>query len=296
MERALVIVNPSSGKEKAEACLDEVKAALQERDCTSEMRFTKKEGDAVDFAKEACQENYDVVVSMGGDGTLSEVINGLAEEPHRPALGIIPLGTVNDFARALNIPLKTPDAIKVLGSSATKKVDIGKVNDKYFMNIVAIGDLATATFTVSPKQKTMLGPLAYFLEGVKSLTGKTTLKAKIGHDKGRWEDECLLILVSLTNSVGGFEKIVPNAEVSDGFIHCMIIKDVPLPKLAGLATSILKGDHLEDPAVEYIQSSCLTVEADRQLPANIDGDEGEMLPLRFEVLNRHLEVIIPEDA
>lgn len=292
MERAIVIVNPSSGKEEAEACLDEVRAALKKRNCISEIRMTEKEGDATVFAKEACDEKYDVVVSMGGDGTLSEVINGLSEQSHRPTLGIIPLGTVNDFARALDIPMKTQAAIENLSSSKTRSVDIGKVNDKYFMNIVAIGDLAAATFTVTPKQKTMLGPLAYFLEGVKSLTGKSTLQAVIKHDGGVWEDECLLILAALTNSVGGFEKITPDAEVNDGLIHCMIIKNVALPKLVQLATSILKGDHLDDPSIEYIQSTQLSIRADKQLPANIDGDEGEKLPLDFQVLKGHLDAIV----
>jgi YegS/Rv2252/BmrU family lipid kinase len=295
LEKAMLIVNPSSGKEEAEACLDDVKEALIERDCEIVIRQTEKENDATRFAKEACHKGYDVVVSMGGDGTLNETINGISGEEHRPSLGIIPLGTVNDFARALHIPLETPEAIKVLSSKKTKAVDIGKVNEDYFMNIVAVGDIATASFTVSPKQKTLLGPLAYFLEGVKSVTGKTTINTKLHHDKGIWEGEVLLILAALTNSVGGFEKIAPEAEVNDGMIHCMAIKDVPLPKLAALMTSIFKGEHLESPAVEYIQTSKLKIEADRELTANIDGDEGDRLPITVEVLKKHIHVIVQEN-
>src|SRR4051812_20595424 len=107
----MLIVNPSSGKEEAVACLDDVKESLLERDCEIVIRQTEKENDATRFAKEACRKGYDVVVSMGGDGTLNETINGISGEEHRPSLGIIPLGTVNDFARALHIPLETPQAI-----------------------------------------------------------------------------------------------------------------------------------------------------------------------------------------
>ncbi len=294
MEKAMLIVNPSSGKEEAEACLDDVKAALKERACDVVLRMTEKENDAVEFAREACRGGYDIVVSMGGDGTLNETINGISGEEHRPALGIIPLGTVNDFARALNIPLETPEAIEVLKSETIKSVDIGKVNKDYFMNIVAVGDIATASFTVSPKQKTLLGPLAYFLEGIKSMSGKSLVKAKVHHDGGVWEGEAMLILAALTNSVGGFEKIAPKAEVNDGKVHCMVIKDVPLPKLAALMTSVFKGEHLDSPSVEYIQSSALTIEADRQMTANVDGDEGESLPITVEVLKKHLQVIVQE--
>ncbi len=289
----MIIINPSSGKEQAEENLSRVEDVLKQRGYLVDIKRTEKEQDATIFATNACQNSFDAVISMGGDGTLNEIINGLAEQPNRPALGIIPLGTVNDFARALQIPLDIDEAIQVLELENSRPVDIGKVNDSYFMNIVAVGKIAEASFSVSSKSKTFLGPLAYFMEGIKTMVSKEILHVRLQHDHGVWEGESLLILTSLTNSVGGFEKIAPDAEVDDGLLKCIVIRDVPLFHFAKLAMSVLKGNHVDDPAVEYISTSSLQLSSTQDLCSNIDGDQGEELPLNIIVLARHLNVFVP---
>ncbi|GAB6989693.1 YegS/Rv2252/BmrU family lipid kinase [Paenibacillus pini] len=293
MKKAMIIINPSSGKEQAEENLSRVEDVLKQRGYLVDIKRTEKEQDATIFATNACQNSFDAVISMGGDGTLNEIINGLAEQPNRPALGIIPLGTVNDFARALQIPLDIDEAIQVLELENSRPVDIGKVNDSYFMNIVAVGKIAEASFSVSSKSKTFLGPLAYFMEGIKTMVSKEILHVRLQHDHGVWEGESLLILTSLTNSVGGFEKIAPDAEVDDGLLKCIVIRDVPLFHFAKLAMSVLKGNHVDDPAVEYISTSSLQLSSTQDLCSNIDGDQGEELPLNIIVLARHLNVFVP---
>lgn len=104
MSKAMIIINPSSGKEKAGKILPKAEKALGEIYDEVSVCKTEGEGDATDFAKEACAERFDAVISMGGDGTVNEIVNGLGEQQHRPIFGIIPLGTINDFARSLGIP------------------------------------------------------------------------------------------------------------------------------------------------------------------------------------------------
>jgi diacylglycerol kinase (ATP) len=161
MTKAMIIVNPSSGKEKATENLDLLKAALAEMYDVTTIRKTQRVGDAIKFAKEACANNFDALISMGGDGTISESINGIAEQSHQPTFGIVPLGTVNDFARALRIPLEPVESIAILKRNQTKPVDIGKNNHSYFMNVLAVGAIAEATYAVTPQQKTKLGSFAY---------------------------------------------------------------------------------------------------------------------------------------
>jgi diacylglycerol kinase (ATP) len=291
--KAMVIVNPSSGKECAEEYLPMVEELLKNKGYEIEVKMTEKEKDATIFAEESCESRFDVVISMGGDGTLNETINGLSEKEHRPKLGIIPLGTVNDFARALEIPLECEEAVKMLDHNKTRQVDIGKINDFYYMNIVAVGKIAEATFNTSVKQKTLLGPFAYFIEGLKTLTSDSSFEVKIQHDQGIWKGKAFIVLATLTNSVGGFEKIAPGAEVDDGKFRCIVVKDVPIGKLAKIASGIFKGNHIDDDDVDYFSSSKLLISSAQVLTANVDGDEGPNLPIELEVLPRHLEIFIP---
>ncbi|WP_459966242.1 YegS/Rv2252/BmrU family lipid kinase [Paenibacillus sp. JCM 10914] len=289
----MIIVNPSSGKELAQNQSLEVEELLQRKGYEVHIRNTEKEWDAALFARTTCEQQYDAVISMGGDGTLNEIVNGLAEQEHRPKLGIIPMGTVNDFARALQIPLDGKEAIQLLASGNVRDVDIGKINESYFMNIAAVGKIAEATFSVSPKAKTYLGPLAYLMEGIKTLASNNPFETRILHDQGEWQGDAILILSTLTNSVGGFEKIAPDAEIDDGQLKCIIIKDVSFIHLAKISAAVLRGEHIEDSGVEYISTRTLEITSNSKLTTNVDGDEGDPLPLYLRVLPRHLKVFTP---
>jgi diacylglycerol kinase (ATP) len=293
MTKAMIIINPSSGKEKASEVLPKLKQVVTNLYEDAVVRETAKEGDAAEFAREACIYEYDAVFSMGGDGTISETINGLAEQGHRPNLGIIPMGTVNDFARALNIPLEPESAIEILSGQQTIPVDIGKINDCYFMNVLAVGAIAEATYAVSAEQKTRLGSLAYFIEGIKAFINKTPFKLAVEHDEGKWIGQAYLMVSALTNSVGGFESLVPDAEVNDGKMHTFIIKDISLPQIMKIIPRLLKGELEKHDQVEYIRSSSIRVLASEELVVNIDGDEGEPLPFHAQVLPQHLNVFVP---
>ncbi|WP_245629884.1 YegS/Rv2252/BmrU family lipid kinase [Domibacillus robiginosus] len=292
MKQAMIIANPSSGKEQAEGYINHIYKQLQASGYEVETRLTTGEGDAVIFAKEACERQLDAVIAMGGDGTMNETVNGLAEQKHRPTMGVIPLGTVNDFARALHIPLEPEEAIAVLGGR-TKPADIGKVNGRYFLNILAIGGIAEATGEVTSSQKTTLGALAYFVEGFKTLRDKTPFPLTIETTNRVYEEEALIFLAALTNSVGGFEKLAPDAKASDGFFHCFIVKDVALPKLLRIGTNLLKGDLQEDPDVLYFRSPKLNIRSTTELKANVDGDMGSAVPLSLEVLQGHINIFVP---
>lgn len=294
MTKAMIIINPSSGKEKAVEILPQLKSVVQSLYEEAVVRETAKEGDAAEFAREACEQEYDAVVSMGGDGTISETVNGIAEQCHRPNLGIVPMGTVNDFARALKIPLEPESAIQLLSDRQTIPVDIGKINDCYFMNVLAVGAIAEATYAVTAEQKTKLGSFAYFLEGIKAILNKIPFKLTVEHDEGKWTGQAYLLVSALTNSVGGFESLAPEAEVNDGKIHTFVIKDISFPQIMKIIPRLLKGELKEHDQVEYIRTSRVKVSASEELVVNIDGDEGKPLPFSAQVLKQHLHVFVPK--
>lgn len=121
MKSAMLIVNPSSGKEEAVTYVAEIQEILEDKGYNVKEVQTEKELDATKYCRNACEEAYDLVVSLGGDGTLHETINGMVNQDHRPLLAVIPLGTVNDFARALNIPLHPDEAIQLLRNDHSGK-------------------------------------------------------------------------------------------------------------------------------------------------------------------------------
>lgn len=295
MKKAMFILNPSAGKERASEYRGQVEETLAFMGYEVDTRETEKAKDATHFAAEACEKRYDFVVAMGGDGTINEAVSGIAEQPHQPLFSLIPLGTVNDFARALGISLDPPEAIEALKTGYEKRVDIAKVGEHFFMNILAIGDIAESTYDVDPEQKTKLGALAYFIEGIKAITADTETYFEIEHDHGTWSGEAKLVLVALTNSVGGFEKLAPEALTDDGLLHLYIVKNAALPAFLRIATSVLRGKLEEDPAVEAVHTTKVAIKTNEPLSCNIDGDQGCMTPFVIEVLPRHIRALIPPD-
>lgn len=288
MEKAMVIINPTSGKEEG-INYGELLTEKLAGTYTVELRETQGEGDATRFARQACEEQYALVVLVGGDGTVHEGIEGIAEQPHRPKVAVVPLGTVNDFARALHIPLEAEEAIAIIGER-TKMVDIGKVNDHYFMNLVAIGMLPQAVGDVSIEQKTKMGSFAYFFEGAKAAISNDTFQLQLQHDNGEFDGEVMLFLIALTDSVASFRNIAQEAVVDDGLMHCYVIKAGSLLDTARVFTTLFSGDFSDDTSVEHFNTKMVKAQSNTPLSLNLDGDMIGELPATFEVLPRHIEV------
>ncbi len=291
----MLIINPSSGKEKAKDFEDEAVAILEQNHVDVTVKYTEKEGDAVRFARAACENHFNTLVAMGGDGTINEAVNGLAMEKERPDFGFIPLGTVNDFARALGIPMQPKKALQVLGQQHTKPVDIGQINERYFMNVLAVGAIAEAVYDVSPEQKSRFGPLAYLIEGAKALKDKTPFDLTISYDGKMWEGEAYIMLVALTNSVGGIESFARHAEVNDGYFHVFILREFSLPQVFKIIPDLFSGKLQNNGQVEYFPASQLKVESKSDLVVNIDGDEGVHLPFEAKVMHNELNIFVPEE-
>lgn len=297
MTKAILIVNPSSGGEKGKEYSTLALETLESMYDIVDLEETTKGGDAEQFAKAAAKEKADAIFVMGGDGTVNETISGLAEEEYRPKLGIIPLGTVNDLCRALGVPLKPEAAIQMLPNAITKELDIGKVNDSYFIDVIAIGKIPEAVKNVGADQKTRLGSLAYFIEGAKAFSDSQSYPFKLVLDDEDIEQESSLILIALTNSVGGFENMLPHAEIDDGYLHLIMLKGKTLMDKVKVIPKVVTGNAADANETLYrkFKSGEIAVsKEDIRLVSNIDGDEGDNLPLTVRVLPRHITIFVPE--
>lgn len=293
MSKVLLIVNPSSGGEKAKSYEDLAREKLAE--CFNEVvvKHTEKGGDAAAFAKQAAEDRYDSVFVMGGDGTVNEGISGLAELDYRPTFGFFPLGTVNDLARALGIPLDAEEAIQNLDINKVKPLDIGKINDQYFMNVVAIGTIPESINNVDSEDKTKWGKFAYFISGFKQLMDTSFYEFHLKIDGEERTIKSSTLLIGSTNSIGGFESILPEASVNDGLLHLLYLKDKNLLDTLVSVPDLISGNGEESDNIEYLTFKEITVElADDKadLSVNVDGDEGDQLPVTIRVLPSHLNV------
>ncbi|WP_254865298.1 diacylglycerol/lipid kinase family protein [Solibacillus isronensis] len=286
MKKCMVIINPSSGKEKASEYEKKIIAQLHNYEVV--VKETAGKMDATRFAKMACDEKYDTVVLVGGDGTLNEGINGIAEQPHRPVVGIVPLGTVNDFARALDISLDPDEAIAFLGGKTTK-ADIGKVNDHYFTNVIAIGLLAEAVGEVTVEQKTSLGSLAYLFEGVKAAIQNDSYEMEVKADGQTYKENMMLFICVLTDSVGSFRHLNEDADKSDGLLHGFIIKSTNTLQVVGTAKNLLTGNYEDDDNIIKFNAREMHINANEALQLNVDGDLISQLPAKISILHNHIE-------
>lgn len=292
MKKAVLIINPSSGNEEAKNYETQAREKLAQFFDEVEVKETAEGGDATKFARKAAEEKVDSVFAMGGDGTVNEAISGLAEQSYRPTFGFFPLGTVNDLARSLNISMDPQEAIESFDIEQKTSLDIGKVNDEYFMNIVSVGSIPEAISDVDVEEKTKFGKLAYFVNGVKEVFNDENYHFTLEIDGERTEIESSAVVIVLTRTIGGFTHIVPEAKNNDGNLYLLYLKDQSITDRLKSVPDIIKGVDQSTDTIGYtpFKEGRLTVKEEAELRPSVDGDEGPELPLTIKVLPQHLDV------
>jgi diacylglycerol kinase (ATP) len=295
-KRARIIYNPTSGKELFKRTLPDVLIKLEKAGFETSAYATEKIGDATIEAQRSFEGQYDVLIAAGGDGTLNEVVNGIAEQPDRPKLGIIPMGTVNDFGRALHLPSDIMSAIDVIIDQHSTKVDIGKMNSRYFINLAAGGQLTQVSYETPSKLKSIVGPFAYYIKGFEMLPQMKAVDIRIEYDGEVFQGEAMLFLLGLTNSMAGFEKLVPDAKLDDGKFTLIIVEKANLAELGHIMTLASRGEHTKHPKVHYEKASSINISSYTDMQLNVDGEYGGKLPGNFLNLKQHIEVFTPKDV
>ena len=294
-KRARIIYNPTSGKELFKRMLPDVLIKLEKAGYETSAYATEREGDATLEAERALKQQYDILIVAGGDGTLNEVVNGIAEQPNRPKLGVIPMGTVNDFGRALHLPNDIMGALDVIIEGHSTKVDIGKMNNRYFINLAAGGQLTQVSYETPSKLKSIVGSFAYYIKGFEMLPQMKAVDLRIEYDDKVFQGEALLFLLGLTNSMAGFEKLVPDAKLDDGYYTLIIVEKANLAELGHIMTLASRGEHTKHPKVIYEKAKSINISSYTEMQLNVDGEYGGKLPANFLNLERHIDVFTPHD-
>lgn len=298
MKRCLFIINPSSGQRSIQNNLDKLIGQLILKKIVNhiDVFFTAKKDDGYYKALKCKETDYDFITVVGGDGTINEVVSGMVESNKTIPLCILAAGTVNDFANYLNLPTNIDGICNLINNFNTICCDVGKIDNHYFMNVAAGGMFSDISFTVSKNEKKRLGPLAYYLNGLANLPSQlnTNINLKIVlDDVNVIKEEAKMFMITNTNRVGGFENIIPLADIQDGLLDLIIIKKCSVTDLMALSKDYLLHKHAKSPFIFYTQAKKITISTKQELVIDIDGEEGSPLPVTIEVVPQALNILIP---
>lgn len=274
---------------------EEIRAQLA-RFPSAEIQFTSGEGDARRMARAAAEGNCERVLAAGGDGTFNEVINGIAELADRLQVGLIPLGTGNDFARMLSLPDKIDDCIEALRSGRTRAIDLVRVTSdqvRYFVNVSAGGFSGTVNEKLTPEIKQTWGPLAYLRSAAEALPELRSYATEIVFDDGeRIEVDLYNAVVANGRYVAGGTLIAPEAEIDDGLLDVILVPKNSAPALALLVAQIACGRHLGSDSIVFRRARKMSIKSEPGMWFNVDGELVGNEPAVFEVLPRALQVLV----
>ena len=294
--RLKIIINPSSGRETALSDLDNVLMYLSGSGnlSRSDICYTAGRYDAMNFAMNTDPSEYDAIVALGGDGTVNEVVTGMMKGGIDLPLAIYTCGTVNDFATINKLPLEASDFARMLLNPSYIKVDCGKVNEDYFLNVVAGGLLTEVAYKTNSDVKTMIGPAAYWLSAMKDLPSlNRSFHVKITSNNETYEEDLILFMISNTSSVGGFRTLISNAEITDGKLDLFAIRKMDPLEVVPLLGSFVVGDQINSDKILYIQSDEIVIESDESIVLDIDGEQGSSLPARINCIKEAITLIVP---
>jgi lipid kinase YegS len=287
------------GKAAGRPELREAVAAVREKGHKVQVHPTWEGGDAARFAQRAVFESADAVVAGGGDGTINEVAFGLLTASpgvaEKPSLGIIPLGTANDFARSAGIPLDLPGAMDVIVSRPSTPVDVGRIGDRVFINVATGGFGTQVTVSTPENLKKTLGGAAYFITGVKNFSSIRASRARFTAPDFEWEGDFVVLAIGNGRQAGGGHVLCPQAAVNDGLLDLRILPDVPTDELGRTMGNVLRNgfDGLESRVVGT-RLTTLDIEADNDIFINLDGEPISGKHVHVEVVPKALKLHLPE--
>ena len=287
-----------NGKSAASVELRETVEALRREGNTVEVRVTWEQGDAVRLVREAAAENVSRVVAAGGDGTLHEVVNGLMALPaeQRPQLAILPMGTANDFARSSGLPLTVDEALRFALAGSPVPVDVGAVNDKFFLNVASSGFGAEVTAATPPELKRFLGGASYALMGLVLSLNLQPHDAEVSLPGTRVSGNAILVgAVGNGRQAGGGISLTPRAFIDDGLLDLLFIRQFPVTDL-GTVIQELSTLPKDGQYVGYLQSPWFEFDHRNPIKVNLDGESYTLKQGRAEVRSRALHLVLPPDS
>ncbi len=235
-----------------------------------------------------------ILVACGGDGTLQIAVEAMVDNDYNLPLGLLPFGTSNDFADSIGLTNNPEPLMKYIDTDNVGPVDVGRIGDRCFVNVFSAGQIIKASHEVDRTFKDQLGMLAYYLHSVGQLPKITPFTLTLQGDiQERFS--CLLFVALNSTSAGGFRNLAPNANLNDGYLDIIAVRECSLSEMAGILFGVLRGEHPRNPSVLYTKAANLLVSGPRDVATDIDGEYGPNLPVQIGVLPGRLQLLGAKD-
>ena len=289
--KTFVICNPAAGgKGDREAIAETLKGRLG-----AVVRMTKRKGDAARLARSAIKKGFDYIIAAGGDGTLNEVINGIANAG-KVQIGLLPLGTGNDFARTLKLPSTIEDNIDILISQRTTAIDLVRIKSdrvRYLVNVSAGGFSGLVNEKLTPEVKDTWGPLAYVRSAAAALPEMHAYRANIVIDGAeRLSIDLHNVIIANGRFVAGGLPVAPEADPRDGVFDVILIRKCSKPEMVFLAAQMLLGKHLSSDAIIWRRAARISIRSRPKMWFNADGELIGNEPAVFQIMPRALHFVV----
>ena len=298
MKRIKLIYNSNSGNHSFSSKIDGCLEVLQKGGYEVSLFKIMGQGDIENHLKNIDTDIYDAFIIAGGDGTINIMVNaimklGLQNKP----LGVIPSGTANDFATFMELPKDPVECCRIICQRNIKEIDLGKVNDRYFINVCAGGLFANVSSDVDKEVKNTLGKLAYYIEGLGRIPNFTPINMKITNSDEVIEDRLNLFLVLNSSGTGGIVNLSPDAKIDDGKLDFIGFRGKTLARFTSVLVKYFKGEgeYLEDDKIiffrdKYIKVEYLSDEKEKFSRTDLDGEEGPKVPVEIINVNKAIKI------
>ena len=289
-----IIANPVSGGGRGRTLAERVQEYLRGRGANAEVHWTGEVGGATEIAKNLLDKGVMQIAGCGGDGTLNEIANAMAYTDG--VMGVVPGGRGNDLCRALDIPRSVYRAADILLDGQVRKVDLGKVGDRYFNTVAALGFDAEVSRMAESGNMPFSGRATYFYAVFKALGSYRSPHLKLSGDFGTIEGNIFLAATCNTPMYGGGFRIAPPARMDDGILHVCLIDELPGWKVLGLLPSVYRGKHTSRSAVRILETTRLQIDGDAESLIYADGERMTQTPAVIEVAPEALQIMAPRPS
>ncbi|MBI4446004.1 MAG: diacylglycerol kinase family lipid kinase [Acidobacteria bacterium] len=285
-----IIANPAAGHGKSSSNLDQLRYLLRQRGVSYDLRLTEAPGHATRLARELVQGGTSLLVVMGGDGTIGEVIHGMI--PSQSVLGIISVGTGNDLARTLGIPFNdVAQSLDIILSGKVRLIDVGWERDRHFVLVLGLGFPATVAEEAN-QMKWLKGSPAFFGAVYKALFRMQEIPIRLSLDEQVMDVTCTSVLIQNARYCGGGQLMAPDAEIDDGMFDVVLVGPIGKWSLMRNFPKVYTGRHLRHPAFSVVRARSVRIESQNPLPKMLDGDLVGTTPVEAHVLHRSLKVLV----
>jgi len=294
--RVTVIVNPAAGSAADRSTVETAQQALTAAGHDVHVHETAGQGDAERLAREAADLGAEIVVAAGGDGTLNEVLNGVAsagDALSRCAIGLLPCGTGNDFARSIGI--EEPDvAVAALVAGTTRAMDAIALGGRLFLNASAGGFTAETSANVTSELKQALGPLAYLVGGARAMLGHEPVRARVEADGRVIDADLHLFAVCNGAYIGGGHQVAPTACPDDGAMEVCLVRASSTLDFLALLPRFSSGGHVDDEDVAYFRTRDVSLTFARTIPINTDGEVFDASRCHYRMRAGAVRMVAPQ--